>query len=140
MAWTTPKTWDVDELLTAANMNAQVRDNLTVLGNITAGGVALSSGGTDLARIAVGSYTGNGADDRNITGIGFTPKMVLIKDNNGVYAVNGRWGSTGDLSGLLSAAVWTTNLVQALNSDGFQVGSNGAVNNNTWIYFYIAIG
>lgn len=28
MAWTTPKTWTTGEVLTAANMNAQVRDNL----------------------------------------------------------------------------------------------------------------
>ena len=31
MTWTTPKTWAVDELLTAADMNEQVRDNLDYL-------------------------------------------------------------------------------------------------------------
>lgn len=31
MAWTTPKTWTVNEVLTAADMNAQLRDNLTFL-------------------------------------------------------------------------------------------------------------
>jgi hypothetical protein len=31
MAWTTPKTWSVNELVTAANMNAQLRDNLLYL-------------------------------------------------------------------------------------------------------------
>jgi hypothetical protein len=31
MAWTTPKTWNVDELLTAANLNTHLRDNLNAL-------------------------------------------------------------------------------------------------------------
>lgn len=31
MAWTTPKTWAVDELLTAAALNEQLRDNLNAL-------------------------------------------------------------------------------------------------------------
>jgi hypothetical protein len=31
MAWTTPKTWNVDELLTAANLNMHLRDNLNAL-------------------------------------------------------------------------------------------------------------
>lgn len=33
MAWTTPKTWTVGEVVTAANMNTHVRDNLTFLAN-----------------------------------------------------------------------------------------------------------
>ena len=31
MSWTTPKTWQVDELLTAANLNTHLRDNLNAL-------------------------------------------------------------------------------------------------------------
>jgi hypothetical protein len=31
MTWTTPKTWNVDELLTAANLNTHLRDNLNAL-------------------------------------------------------------------------------------------------------------
>ena len=31
MAWTTPKSWSVGELLTAANFNAQIRDNTAYL-------------------------------------------------------------------------------------------------------------
>lgn len=31
MAWTTPKTWSVDELLSAANYNTHIRDNLNAL-------------------------------------------------------------------------------------------------------------
>lgn len=31
MTWTTPKTWQVDELLTAADLNTHLRDNLNAL-------------------------------------------------------------------------------------------------------------
>jgi hypothetical protein len=33
MAWTTPRTWVVGEVLTAANMNTHLRDNVSWLGN-----------------------------------------------------------------------------------------------------------
>lgn len=32
MAWTTPKTWTVGEVVTAANMNLHLRDNLNAIG------------------------------------------------------------------------------------------------------------
>lgn len=32
MAWTTPKTWAVNDVLTAADMNTYVRDNMNVVG------------------------------------------------------------------------------------------------------------
>jgi hypothetical protein len=35
MPWTTPKTWTVGEVVTAANMNAQVRDNFAYIGQST---------------------------------------------------------------------------------------------------------
>jgi hypothetical protein len=34
MAWTTPKTWAAGEVLTAANFNAHIRDNLNAVGPI----------------------------------------------------------------------------------------------------------
>lgn len=33
MAWTTPKTWSTNEVVTAANMNTHLRDNMTFVGN-----------------------------------------------------------------------------------------------------------
>jgi hypothetical protein len=33
MAWTTPKTWSTNEVVTAANMNTHVRDNMSFLGS-----------------------------------------------------------------------------------------------------------
>lgn len=33
MAWTTPKTWAIGDVLTAADMNTHVRDNMTIVGD-----------------------------------------------------------------------------------------------------------
>lgn len=46
MAWTTPKTWSVGEVVTAANMNAHVRDNLAQLGANTKPSVRVSNSAT----------------------------------------------------------------------------------------------
>lgn len=58
MAWTTPRTWSVNELVSAANMNAHVRDNLSYLydqsmglmlgSRTTLGGAAATLGVTGL--------------------------------------------------------------------------------------------
>ena len=33
MPWTTPKTWATNEVVTAANMNTHLRDNMAFLGS-----------------------------------------------------------------------------------------------------------
>jgi hypothetical protein len=44
MAWTTPKTWSTGELVTAANMNLHVRDNLNALFTPNTGGGSYTAG------------------------------------------------------------------------------------------------
>lgn len=44
MVWTTPKTWSTGELVTAANMNLHVRDNLNALFSPNFGRSAYTSG------------------------------------------------------------------------------------------------
>ena len=57
MAWTAPRTWVDDELVTTAYMNAQIRDNLLVLSTHTHGG----SAGDGSATLASGiSFSGLG--------------------------------------------------------------------------------
>lgn len=45
MAWSTPKTWAVDEIVTAASMNQEIRDNVGYLGGLLLRGQALSAYG-----------------------------------------------------------------------------------------------
>lgn len=87
--------------------------------------------------IASGTYTGNGADDRPITGIGFTPVLVIIVRSTGIWS----WRSAtmaGDVSLDMSGGDVLTDRIQSLDSDGFTVGTSGDVNANLATYYYIA--
>ena len=86
-------------------------------------------------QIAVGSYTGNTADDRNITGVGFWPEYVIVGRSTQRDRRAGQTprrtrrrrpavGTDGSL--LFDANVFETNNVQALQADGFQVGTTAA--------------
>lgn len=87
-----------------------------------------------------GSFTGNGSDSRNITGLSFGPTFVLVKS---VRAERGVWRTaamSGDSSAIFQQdSLLTSNLIQQLNSDGFQVGSDNKVNENTYDIYYYAI-
>jgi len=86
----------------------------------------------------IGAYYGNGIDDRNITGLPYQADLVVTKNSSGAYA--GVWKSSemaAANSGFFSAAAETTNYIQALNSDGFQVGTGSrSVNYAGTLYFY----
>lgn len=56
MAWTTPKTWESSELVTAALMNTHLRDNLNVLAAYHAASiVTLDDGATPALNATLGS-------------------------------------------------------------------------------------
>ena len=89
-----------------------------------------------------GTYTGNGSDDRSITGIGFQPTIVFVKKRPGgteAIAV-ARTSSlpSGESLYLGTDAVNLTNAIQTLESDGFQVGTAAEVNTNGVVYHYAA--
>lgn len=58
MAWTTPKTWNVGDILTAADLNTYVRDNFnaTAVAQVTtAGDTVYATGSKALSRLALGT-------------------------------------------------------------------------------------
>lgn len=91
--------------------------------------------------IKVGSYTGNGNDNRSITGIGFQPDVVIIirKGTTPNYFNTKIGEPTVDSSHFLAGSSdgWATNHIQALETDGFQIGSANKVNysGDTFHYF-----
>lgn len=90
-------------------------------------------------RISSGTYTGNGADNRNIA-VSFQPDLVIVKSNNGQTAVARTSTMTGDSSKPLGGAVAdATNMIQALPATGFQVGTNARVNSNAVSYSWVAL-
>jgi len=92
-----------------------------------------------------GTYVGDGTDNRNITGVGFTPKFVMTGDATGASdgkamradinpATDAESHSIGENSGFLADAI------QAIQADGFQVGTSNRVNANAVTYHYMAWG
>ncbi len=91
-------------------------------------------------KINVGSYAGNGLDNRPITGIGFSPEYVMLKPST-VAKGSHKSGSTGagvDTALNFHAALNSTNIIQALQSDGFQVGNSSASNGTGVTYHWMA--
>jgi biotin operon repressor len=89
--------------------------------------------------VSTGSYTGNGSDSRNITGVGFQPLMAWIKRNDGQAAVWRPSSLSGDSTLYWSSNGATSNRIQALQADGFQVGTQAQVNNRGSTYYYLAL-
>ena len=86
----------------------------------------------------MGRYAGNAADTRSISGVGFQPVWVLTlgDGDDSVYRPN---ILAGDNSYLITGTGKVTNRIQALQADGFQVGTNAQVNTNLSIYYYLAL-
>jgi len=87
--------------------------------------------------IKVGTYTGDGTDNRNITGIGFQPDFVqtMRSGSSAVWRTN---TIAGDLTSWWDGSAPFANGIQSLLADGFQVGSDMTVNLNANTYWYIA--
>ena len=142
MAWTAPRTWVDTETVTAALLNTDVRDNMAWLGGFGSGGTtfaATTTPYTTLMKRATGSYTGNGADNRTITGVGFTPIAVFIKAAAAADLCIYFDSMGADHSGKFGEAP-TTDRIQAVTSDGFQIGTHSSVNTADVEYFYVCLG
>jgi len=87
--------------------------------------------------LELGTYAGDGSDNRSITGVGFQPVWVATfgDGNDSVFrpatlAGDNSYGFTGTSK--------LSNRIQALEADGFQIGSNADVNLSSVTYHYVA--
>jgi hypothetical protein len=84
------------------------------------------------------TYTGNSTDDRSVTGVGFQPGFSWFKVRNHTYnhvLVDAVRGVTNLLeSNTTDAEENNTNIVQAFEADGFELGTNSRVNNSSYNY------
>lgn len=98
--------------------------------------IAIKDGATSLNS---GQYTGNGSDNRDITGVGFQPTFVFIKGAGTQNSVLRSSSHSGDLSKHYRSSGFFADRIQSLLSDGFQVGTAGEVNTNGVVYSYFAL-
>jgi hypothetical protein len=96
----------------------------------------------------VGTYLGTGADNRNVTTVGFEPEYVFVKKNEQFYSGRQKLASLdqyGDGVGVpddgrsLFFDTWgyADNNIEEMLTNGFQVGSQVNVNelNDTFLYY-----
>ncbi|MCP3902587.1 MAG: hypothetical protein GY715_03040 [Planctomycetes bacterium] len=89
---------------------------------------------TDLVK--VGRYAGDGADNRNISDVGFQPDYVIVYGENGLKAWQRTSAMTGDQSIVFGEEGAVTNQIQAIEPTGFQVGHSDHVNGAGILYHY----
>jgi hypothetical protein len=97
-------------------------------------------------QMQTGYYYGNATDNRAITGLGFAPDLVIIKDHttNGLSSIwkNNAMDVLGETTAYLAVA--TANIandaIQSLDADGFTVGLNADTNTVNIFYSWIAFG
>jgi hypothetical protein len=85
-----------------------------------------------------GTYTGNGTDNRSITGLGFSPDLVIIKGDTTQNVVLRSYSLIGDLSKDLIDGTMAANRIQSLDAEGFTIGTDARVNSNGVDYHWIA--
>ncbi len=107
----------------------------------TAFGNASQSDGVGTASdFLIGAYSGNVQDNRNIDRLPFQPDFVTIKSLSNNFSPWRTSSMVEDISNLFNAGASTSNLIQAFNSDGFQIGSANAANVNAIRIPYFMFG
>lgn len=122
MAWTTPRTWTVGEVVTAAELNEQIRDNVGYLYDRAVTGI-VNSGGTIIggSRYTV-SHTGTGAYTVSF-GTAFPVPPAVIPAVT--WAEAGDWVAVGTVAaGSFTVKTGVTTNPQDL---GFQFIAHGIV-------------
>ncbi|MDH3197154.1 MAG: DNRLRE domain-containing protein, partial [Candidatus Krumholzibacteria bacterium] len=90
--------------------------------------------------LVVGSYPGDGADDRPIGGLGFLPGYVLVFNENAFRAVQRFAAQPSDQSFTFVYSDPLSNLVQDFALDGFVVGNGDETNGSGGdTYHYLAL-
>jgi hypothetical protein len=88
----------------------------------------------------VGTYNGNGLDNTNLTGMGFQPDYMVVMSQAAGKPVQRSSTMAGDTSYDFDSTEIgpPANCIQALQADGFQVGTDASVNSGAVIYHYVA--
>ena len=84
----------------------------------------------------IGTYFGNATDNVSVPKLPFAADMIAVKGNTAQLGVFRTSSQSGDLSSYFSATAETSNIIQAINSDGFQLGTSVTVNTNATLYYY----
>ena len=103
-----------------------------------------------MCRVATGTYTGDGSASQSITGIGFTPKYIIIfyladgSSRGMVYKTDDMPGSKGLIPNFAASQFSYKDDMVTIDADGFTVGDGtgwaNVVNIDTAAYAYVCFG
>lgn len=143
MTWNTLTNLTAGQLVTETHMD-NIRENIEHLGdNVEIGGAAAKdlTAATSAARMATGTYTGDGNATQAITGLGFQPDFLIIYSQDTDSHIPMKSDQDGTKTQMSSAPTWGDDHIISLDSDGFTVGdgtpSSNIVNVNLTVYTYI---
>jgi len=91
------------------------------------------------SQVLQGTYTGDGHDNRSITGVGFQPEVAWVKRDTADYSVWRPASVSGDMTLYWRNSAGAADRIQALESDGVQVGRDSEVNRNHTLYHGLAL-
>ncbi len=98
----------------------------------------IAPGQAEALQMATGTYTGNGTS-QSITGVGFQPDVVIIKGDTNKNAILRSSTMTGDASkSLVGNPSLQSGRIESLDTDGFTVGTNADVNEDSTAYYWVA--
>lgn len=89
-------------------------------------------------QLIVGDYVGDGTDDRGIGGVGFAPAWVVVAGEGATECVQRFATLTGDSTLAFDGSGPVANRIQSLEADGFEVGTDAAVNAPGTVYHFAA--
>ena len=92
------------------------------------------------SHMANGSYSGDGSASQAIAGLGFQPDLVIIK----AATAEDSYACTKDMpagfaKNLAQALALQAGLIESLDTDGFTVGADAAVNSEGVEYYWVAM-
>ena len=109
------------------------------------GGLLVGSSRPAGAQMTTGTYVGDGAAGRAISGLGFRPDVVIVKgyDFDAGLTLTSAVLRTSTMAGdntkpLVLDNALTGNLIQSLTTDGFRIGSGRQVNQTGITFFWVA--
>lgn len=126
-------------------LQAFINNGFTIHSDVNSNGITYYGFAfKDVPGVAKSSnYTGNGNDNRSISGIGFRPGFIIIKNNTNPTGASNRgrlFTFVGDSStNFANLAITDSALldaIQAFEADGWQVGTNVGANANGNDYHY----
>lgn len=91
-------------------------------------------------QIATGTYTGDGNDNRSITGVGFQGNWIMIIPDDTEESTMRTSANGGDATQIVGQnTIDFADAIQQFEADGFQLGTSAVVNQDTKNYYYTVI-